>query len=182
MDEQKPNDDPIQVNSGVSDLPAAQKGGGLREVLAQPSSFGASLATILVLSLLISLATVIGWDRLTKKEPRFGTVDIGAVLDLKQVQLSKIAFDASATDKDRAATFKMIESFGRELEDALSRIRESCQCMLLVRNAVVTGSMPDYTENLKTLVGVDKVDPDAISKMVTSALQDSMTAAKEARK
>lgn len=151
------------------DEPVPEKKQSLSEALAQPISFGMAAAMAIGISVLVAITLISVWAKYIKKDIQFGSVDIGAVINLKQLQVSSIAFRPGASNDEVAATYKMIETFGQELEVGLTKVRDVCQCVLLVRNAVVTGGMPDYTDLLKQAVGVEKVDPEMISKMVKSA-------------
>jgi hypothetical protein len=86
---------------------------------------------------------------------RFGVVDLNSIVNAKEkaftIELSK----PGITDADRGKAYEQIKALGASLEAGVASVREQCQCILLVRGAVLASdpnSLPDYTAQLKAAV------------------------------
>lgn len=58
-----------------------------------------------------------------------------------------------ATDRDREAAYDQIGQFGRDIEAAISELQRDCNCVLVVRAAVLKGHHEDLTGELKKTLG-----------------------------
>jgi hypothetical protein len=158
--------DDSQAPKDAVPVTAPTRRSGLSETFAQAPSFGMVLA---IAGAILAIGAIGGYaaiQHVLKQVPRVGTVDIAAVVQLKHLALAPIAFRANATAAEKEKANRDIERFGPELEAALAETRTECDCILLVRSAFVTGSATDYTERLKVRLGLDKVSPRDLEKLV----------------
>lgn len=98
---------------------------------------------------------------------KFATVDIGELVRIKQLQTTLAMLQPGVTDKERGAVYDQITAFGQQLDGSVKKIQADCNCVLLVRGAVV-GGLPDFTDEAKTLVGLQGLDPEKLSKQIVS--------------
>jgi hypothetical protein len=98
---------------------------------------------------------------------KFATVDIGELVRIKQLQTTLAMLQPGVTDKERGAVYDQITAFGQQLDGTVKKIQADCNCVLLVRGAVV-GGLPDYTENAKALVGLQGLDPEKLSQQIVA--------------
>lgn len=109
--------------------------------------------TTLVLAGLVSATTSAGVAlayHLTRPAPlRFATLNVAQLFSERQEELMKLA----ARGAGEAGTQKAVDlarTFGRELEAEALALPRECQCVVLVRGAVVAGSeLPDYTDAVR---------------------------------
>ena len=107
----------------------------------------------LVLAGLVSAATSAGVTlayHFTRPAPlRFATLNVAQLFSERQEELMKLA----AQGAGEAGTQKAVDlarTFGRELEAEALALPRECQCVVLVRGAVVAGSeLPDYTDTVR---------------------------------
>ena len=86
-----------------------------------------------------------------------GVVDLGSVLKVKEDQFTALVSKAGATDADRAAALELVKAFAPKIEAAVASTREACQCILLIKAAVVSSSekqLVDYTPMLRAKLGL----------------------------
>lgn len=98
---------------------------------------------------------------------KFATVDIGELVRIKQLQTTLAMLQPGVTDKERGEVYDQITAFGQQLDGTVKKIQADCNCVLLVRGAVV-GGLSDYTEDAKTLVGLQGLDPEKLSKQIVA--------------
>lgn len=109
--------------------------------------------TTLVLAGLVSATTSAGVTlayHLTRPAPlRFATLNVAQLFSERQEELMKLA----AQGAGEAGTQKAVDlarTFGRELEAEALALPRECQCVVLVRGAVVAGvELPDYTDAVR---------------------------------
>lgn len=100
---------------------------------------------------------------------RLAVIDIGEVMDIKQLQLTQAAMAKDIDDSGRARLYDEVTSFSNEVESAINTIQKECGCTLIVRAAIVKGDAPDLTEQLKAKLGMAGVSPEIIAKALTGA-------------
>ena len=118
-------------------------------VTAPSASFLARTATLAVAAL-ASVTTSAGVTlayHLTRPAPlRFATLNVAQLFSERQEELMKLASQGAG----EAGTQKAVDlarTFGRQLEAEALALPKECQCIVLVRGAVVAGSeLPDYTD------------------------------------
>jgi hypothetical protein len=85
---------------------------------------------------------------------KLATINIGEVMQIKELQLTNRAAGAGVTDRERAQVFEEISQFPVQIEQALAAMQSECKCVLIVRAAIVSGVNQDLTENLKGRLGM----------------------------
>lgn len=135
--------------------PAAEKS---ESAARQPMSFAMTIAAMLLISLGVMLVgQLVYHQRFSRPPQRVVTVDLNEVLGLKQIQLTMQATKPGATDTDRAAAYDAIGQFGKDIENTLNEMQLDCNCLLVVRAAVLKGQNEDLTNELKKRLGLDQV-------------------------
>jgi hypothetical protein len=107
----------------------------------------------LVLAGLVSTVTSAGMTlgyHLTRPAPlRFATLNVAQLFSERQEELMRLASQGTG----EAGTQKAVDlarTFGRQLEAEALALPKECQCVVLVRGAVVAGSeLPDYTDAVR---------------------------------
>ena len=94
------------------------------------------------------LIAFLGQRALTKQEIVFATVDLSAAVTSAQEQSIKMLMDANTKDVDRAVALERTKQFGAKVSAATAQLATECGCVLLVKEAVVAGSLPDLTPQL----------------------------------
>lgn len=124
----------------------------------QPMTFAMTIVAMLLISLGVMLVGQLVYHQWFSKPPqRVVTVDLNEVLGLKQIQLTMQATRPGATDADRAAAYDEIGQFGKDIETTLNEMQRDCNCLLIVRAAVLKGQNEDLTSELKKRLGLDQV-------------------------
>ena len=139
------------------------------EVAAATGSYAMHLTASMLLSVLVvMLALTVYHYWLAPRAKPLATVDLAEVLELKQLEVTAASTKAGATDKDRAAAFDEIGRFARDMEAAVSDLSRDCDCVLLVRAAVVRGVAEDLTPALKKKMGVDRLNAADMMQAIAS--------------
>ena len=115
--------------------------------------------------LLVSYHFLVG--RNAGMEHKFATVDVGELVRIKQLQTTLAMLQPGVTDKERGAVYEQITAFGQQLDATVKKLQAGCNCVLLVRGAVV-GGLPDYTDDAKAMVGLQGLDPERLSKQIVA--------------
>lgn len=124
----------------------------------QPMSFAMTIIAMLLISLGVMLIGQLVYHQwFSKPLQRVVTVDLNEVLGLKQIQLTMQATKPGATDSDRAAAYDAIGQFGKDIESTLNDMQRDCNCLLVVRAAVLKGQNEDLTNELKKRLGLEQV-------------------------
>lgn len=118
-----------------------------------PDASPRSPGTALVLAGLVSAAVSAGVTlayHLTRPAPlRFATLNVAQLFSERQEELMKLAAQG-AGDAGTQKAVDLARTFGRELEAEALALPRECQCVVLVRGAVVAGSeLPDYTDAVR---------------------------------
>jgi hypothetical protein len=92
----------------------------------------------------------------------YGTVDLESIVETNQLMLMDKVTGSSVSDTDRMIAFESAKSFGINLSNALTKVKSDCDCDLLVKSAIVIGNTKDYTNDVKLLLGLDKVNVDQL--------------------
>jgi hypothetical protein len=139
---------------------------------------GAQLYASTLLTVLIVLLALSAYHYWVAPRPtRVATVDLSEVLDLKQLQVTAQSMKAGATDKDRAAAFDEIGRFARDMEAGVAELARECDCVLLVRAAVVKGVAEDLTPALKKKMDMDRVSAADMVQAIVGKRPDPAAAA-----
>ncbi len=124
----------------------------------QPMSFAMTIVAISLISLGVMLVGQLAYHQwFSKPHQRVVTVDLNEVLGLMQVKLTVQATKPGATDADRAAAYDAIGQFGKDIESTLNEMQHDCNCLLIVRAAVLKGQHEDLTNELKKRLGLEQI-------------------------
>ena len=119
-----------------------------------PSVPGLTRTATLAVAVLASAATSAGVTlayHLTRPAPlRFATLNVAQLFSERQEELMKLA-SQGAGDAGAEKAVDLARTFGRQLEAEALALPKECQCVVLVRGAVVAGAeLPDYTDAVRT--------------------------------
>lgn len=109
---------------------------------------------------------------MVQKAPAFAKLNLADIVEIKQSQftLAMLGKDNAKKADGREDALRQVQATGAEIESALNALSAECQCTLLVTGAVLSSSMPDYTERLKEKLGIKGMDKEVLRKLVSSAL------------
>lgn len=101
---------------------------------------------------------------------KFAVIDIGEVLQLKELEVTAAATHADATDAERGEAFESIAKFAKQMEITIGDLQTECGCTLLVKAAVVKlAGAEDLTPVLKQRMGVDQLDAAKLIQQIRGA-------------
>jgi hypothetical protein len=103
-----------------------------------------------------------------QKSSPIATADIAEIVKIRELQFTRMLAKPNVTDKDRQEAYVLVSKVGPEIEAALDAIQKDCQCVLLVKSAVLAGESRDMTEDLKRRLG--------LAGLSSKAMMDSMPA------
>ncbi|MDR3351701.1 MAG: hypothetical protein LBO00_01530 [Zoogloeaceae bacterium] len=87
--------------------------------------------------------------------PRLVTLDVNEILELKQLESSLNLLKGGTGDKNALALYRDISDFAKTLETEVRRLQTECDCILIVRSAVIgSNRMDDLTAILKERVSL----------------------------
>lgn len=127
--------------------------------LLSPNTQGLSKSNLLglwVLMVITTLCLLAIYHLNFKSASAIGTVDIAAIVKIKEQQFTELLSRSNTTDTDRQAAYSLVNSIGPDIERALEVVQKKCGCTLVVKNAVLAGSASDYTDMLKEQLGMIK--------------------------
>lgn len=111
---------------------------------------------IWALMMVTSLVTVAAYHIIFRQTQFIGTVDIAGIVKIKEEQFTAMLSRSDTTDEDRQAAYSLVRNIGPDIEKGLDVVQKKCGCTLIVKNAVLAGSANDYTDMLKTELGMTK--------------------------
>lgn len=123
-----------------------------------PMALVASLVTLVI----TACALLLYHANFVRTLPRFGTVDVASVVGMSELVFAELIARPTATDVERTQAITMAQELGPKLEAALRDIERQCGCILLTKAAVVGSSIADHTPALKTAMGLDAVNEEAL--------------------
>lgn len=104
------------------------------------------------------------------QQHNIAVVDINELVELKQLVVSANALTMKKTDKTSQELYDQITAFTKQLESEITALQDECECMLLVRPAVIKGKTTiDYTDVLKQHLSLDGLNKDELIKQIASA-------------
>lgn len=109
-----------------------------------------SIALVVVISLAMAAAVVFGvraWDK--QHQPRFGVLDIAAIMKAKESQFTAMILKPGATDDDKKKAYELVRSFGTDLSAIIKALPDECRCIVLNKAAFVAGAADDLTPGVK---------------------------------
>jgi hypothetical protein len=87
--------------------------------------------------------------------PRLVTLDVNEILELKQLESSLNLMKGGTGDKNALALYRDISDFAKTLEMEVRRLQTDCECVLVVRSAVIgSNRADDLTAILKERMGI----------------------------
>lgn len=101
-------------------------------------------------SALVAFAVAMVGPRLMERSatPRFAVVDLAAVVRQQQQTSVALLADGSADRRARSAALAAAQQFGKHLDQEVVALSRECGCVLLMREAVVSGQLVDMTPAL----------------------------------
>lgn len=130
---------------------------------------------VLVALVALIVSTVVmftGWYFLGQKQS-FAVIDLPGIVEIEQLQFQANLMKDGVSDRDRAAEYERVKSFGTRLEAAIDQVRKSCNCMIFTRGAVV-GQTKDVTGEVKAALGSDKINVEELKARVQRDVQRSI--------
>ncbi len=109
------------------------------------------MAIVLVTSLCMLAAYHLIWGRNAAKNV-FATIDMTALVSAKEEEFKQLLSKPNMTDKEREEAFVLVSQVGPQLERAIAIVQQECQCTILVKTSIVSGPVPDYTDQVKKLI------------------------------
>lgn len=101
----------------------------------------AGMVAVVAASLLVQHAIV-------RPNPRIAVVDLAQVVRKHQERAVAMLADASADPTSRQAAHASASEFGKRLDREVVALSQECGCVLLMREAVVSGDVEDLTPSL----------------------------------
>lgn len=126
------------------------------QTFSAPMPLWMGIAAAALVSILVTILGLVAYAHYGPKAVRIATVDINEVIQIKEVQLTVMATKPGVTDKEREAAYDEITKFGSSVEGAIGDLQRDCDCLILVRAAVVKGA-EDMTGALKLKLGMSDV-------------------------
>lgn len=111
----------------------------------------------------VSWLSIVVYDRFLKAPPRLvATIGLQDVLEAKQAQFAEIVSRPGATDADRNRALDAVEQIAPQLSKAITELSHDCNCLVLVKEAVVGNSDLDLTPQLMQRMGTSPAALDAV--------------------
>jgi hypothetical protein len=108
------------------------------------------------LSLLVTACGLLAYDRLVVRPSRaIGIVDVAEVYRLKEAEVASL-ITGSGSDEEHQRAMAQADTFAHRLPMALEELPRDCQCLVILRSAVVGSSANarDLTPLLKSKLEV----------------------------
>ena len=107
------------------------------------------VVSMLLVAILSMFAVRILVDRMLP--PPLATIDVTATLRQQQ-QRTALAIAGASSPEERQRQVRRAELFGNALDHAITALRQECGCVLVLREAIVAGDVPDLTPRLNALI------------------------------
>ncbi|MHB8697652.1 MAG: hypothetical protein ACYC9J_06365 [Sulfuricaulis sp.] len=104
--------------------------------------------------LIVVVAIVVYNIRASHGNQRIGIMDVAEIYQSAQAKLGTEYLSNEATDQQREKIKQEYQSFGKKLETTIDQIMNECNCVLVVRDAVLTTNATDYTATAKQRLGL----------------------------
>lgn len=123
----------------------------------------ADYAMTLLIGLVSALVVTVAYHYFVSSQNKLnmGTIDVAEVMQIKELQLTLAVSKKGVSDVDRAAAYDSIKTFAKDLESAIDSIQTDCNCVILVKAAVVKG-LPDHTASLKKKLSMDGISLESL--------------------
>ena len=116
-----------------------------------------ALLNVLV-TLLVVGAALTAYHRLVLSPAlRIGVIDVAEVVRLKEREFTELITKVGSTEGERQKALALAAEFARALPNALEELPGECDCLVLVRSAVVahTPNTVELTGLLKGKLGIE---------------------------
>lgn len=117
---------------------------------------GKLIAASVLISLANSAALIAGyhvWNS-ARNHPRIAMLDVAEIYRLKESEFSALLMKPGASEADRTRAIELARTFGTELAALTLSLPAECNCLVLTKPAVVGGSVPDLTPEVKRRFGL----------------------------
>ncbi len=111
-----------------------------------------------LVTLLVVAAALAAYDRLVLRPAlRIGVIDVAEVVRLKEREFTELITKVGSTEGERQKALDLAAEFARALPRALEELPGECDCLVLVRSAVVadTPNTVELTGLLKGKLGIE---------------------------
>lgn len=120
-------------------------------------SAGAAVALCAASALLAFAVAKFGPALLDRNgKTKFATVDLASVVRKRQESSVALLADASNDRRARDAALASAREFGERLDRELAEMSGECGCVLLMREAVVSGQLDDLTPALLSRLSIQR--------------------------
>lgn len=96
---------------------------------------------------------------------KIAVVDLAGIVELEQLRMSAVVMKKDSTDAERMQVMERLQTFGKDLEQAMETVRSDCGCVMLTSNAVVGSGVTDLTEAVKTKMGLQGLNLEAMRNL-----------------
>lgn len=143
----KQDKEPVEVTGDVAsaDAPADNKG-WLDVVMPYVWGTGA-LASMGIMLAVYHFA-------FAPKEAAFAVVDLAAAVKVREAEFAQLLSGPNVGDRERQQAFHLVQNIGPEIEKAIQRLQKECECVIVVKSAVVAGPATDLTPRLLAHLGI----------------------------
>jgi hypothetical protein len=132
------------------------------------------IATSLVVSLVIMALALWVYDK--RRAQVFAVVDLPGIVELEQLRLTVSAVAPGLNEAGRQSLLADAQAFGDRLSKEIEALRSQCGCVLLTSASFVGEPPADYTATLKSRLGLDKLNAEALRKQAQSRLEAAIPA------
>ncbi len=140
------------------------------------SGRGVSLYIIAAVSafiaLVISVSAIAIYHARFSDQQKIGMVDIAGILEISEVVFTDMLAKPNLTDSDRNDAYDLVRETGPKLDAAIADLQAKCHCLLMTKAAVVGYGAIDYTSEIKTALGLHKVDVKAMQERIKASMLD----------
>jgi hypothetical protein len=111
-----------------------------------------AIVALCAASALVTFAVAVLGPRMLDRGGRtkFAVVDLAAVVRKQQEASVSLLADGTADQRARNAAMLSAQEFGKRLDREVVELSKDCGCVLLMREAVVSGQLDDVTPVLLT--------------------------------
>lgn len=89
------------------------------------------------------------------KTGAIATVDLSEVVKIYEIQFTNLLARPNVTDKERQEAYSIVSQIGPNIEKGINVLQQQCGCTVLVKSAVLAGSVMDMTDDLKKILGIE---------------------------
>jgi hypothetical protein len=141
-----------------------------------------------VLALCLSAAIASLYFSYQNRPVRYVTLDLESVVEHEKLYLQSMVTSKPGDDGAKMASYARLSSLNTRIDAGVETIRKRCECIILLKNAVVSKIDADVTDELRQLIGLDRPMSELKATILnditpdTSVLDEMKQKALEARK